>query len=220
MKVVIAGGTSGIGLATAQAFRSAGAEVIVTGRDTAKIAVLPAGIRGIVVADLSDFFAEVGPFDHLVLALGGSKGIGMFRELDLDVLQEGFEEKFFPHLRYLQAALPYVTGSVTFISAVSGHTHFPGVSGLAAINGALEVITPILAKELQPLRVNAVSPGVIDTPWWDFVPARAEALAGYAQATPVGRVGQAGDVASVVAMVAQHTFVTGQVVTVDGGLGL
>jgi NAD(P)-dependent dehydrogenase (short-subunit alcohol dehydrogenase family) len=220
MKVVIAGGTSGIGLATALAFHSAGAEVIVTGRNAAKIAALPAGIRGVIVADVLEFFVEAGPFDHLVLALGGSKGIGMFRELDLNVLQEGFEEKFFPHLRYLQAALPYVTGSVTFISAVSGHAHFPGVAGLAAINGALEIITPILAKELQPLRVNAVSPGVIDTPWWDFVPARAEAFDGYAKATPVGRVGQAADVADVVAMIAQHGFITGQVVTVDGGLAL
>jgi NAD(P)-dependent dehydrogenase (short-subunit alcohol dehydrogenase family) len=227
MKAIIAGGASGIGLATAQALAAQGQEVVVTGRNPEKLAALPPNIRGAQVdstdrSALEAFMAATGPFDHLVLALSGAKGVGLFKDLDLQVLKEGFEEKFFPHLYTLQAALPYLMGSVTFITAVSGHARFPGIAGVASINGALEVIIPVLAKELQPVRVNAVSPGVIDTPWWSFLPetAKGEAFAGYARTTPVGRVGRPEDVAEVIVQLIHHTFITGQVITVDGGLGL
>ena len=75
-----------------------------------------------------------------------------------------------PQLSCLQAALPTLnkSGSVTFISAVSAQVTMPGVAGIGAVNGMLLTVTPILAVELRPLRVNVVAPGVIDTPWWDF----------------------------------------------------
>lgn len=233
MKVVIAGGTSGIGLTTARILAVNGTDVVITGRDPKKLkealASLPENVQGqcIDAADLAaqkDFFATTGQFDHLVLALSGHKGLGLFRELDLVQLRQGFEEKFFLHLQTLQAALPYLSenGSATMITAVSGHARFPGISGIGAINGALEMMVPILAKELQPLRVNAVSPGAIDTPWWSFLPeeARNDAFRQYAQATPVRRMGQPEDVAHVIHQLIGNTFITGQVITVDGGLGL
>lgn len=233
MKVVIAGGTSGIGLATAALLAKEGKEVFITGRNEQKLqqalATLPSSARG-QAADSTDIptlkttMAATGGIDHLVLALSGGKGAGLFKDLDLVQLREGFEEKFFPQLQTLQAALPYIAarGSITFISAVSGHARMPGIAGLAAINGALEVIVPILAKELQPIRVNAVSPGIIDTPWWDFMPAdvRSETFRQYAQSTPAGRIGQPEDVARMIALLIGNTFITGQVMTIDGGLGL
>jgi len=233
MKVIIAGGTSGIGLATAALLANNGAEVIITGRKREKmeqaLATLPAAVKGQLadaadVAALKACMAAAGQIDHLVLALSGAKGGGLFRDLDLAQLRAGFEEKFFPQLQALQAALPYMAanGSVTFITAVSAQAKAPGVSGLGAINGALELMVPVLAKELKPLRVNAVSPGVIDTPWWGFLPeeARRETFSQYAQAAPAGRVGKPEDIAAAIAQLISNTFITGQVLTVDGGLGL
>lgn len=233
MKVIIAGGTSGIGLATAALLANKGAEVIITGRNREKmeqaLATLPATVKG-QLADAADgealksCMAAAGQIDHLVLALSGAKGGGLFRDLDLAQLRAGFEEKFFPQLQALQAALPYMTsnGSVTFITAVSAQAKAPGVSGLGAINGALELMVPVLAKELKPLRINAISPGVIDTPWWSFLTeeARRETFSQYAQAAPAGRVGKPEDIAQAIVQLISNTFITGQVLTVDGGLGL
>lgn len=233
MKVVIAGGSSGIGFATANMLAQQGMDVIITGRSEEKmkqaLATLPSSVKGVCIdstnaSALKSFMAATGKIDHLILALSGAKGVGMFKDLDLAVLREGFEEKLFPQLETLQAALPYLTtgGSVSIISAVSAHARFPGIAGVSAINAALEAIVPILAKELQPTRVNAVSPGVIDTPWWSFLPedAKKEAFGQYAQSTPVGRVGKPEDVAQVLVQLVNNTFITGQVITVDGGMGL
>ena len=233
MKTVIAGGTSGIGLATAAMLAQEGKEVIITGRNEQKLAQalasLPKGVSGQIVDStnplaLQQFMAATGSFHHLVLALSGAKGAGLFKDLDIAVLREGFEEKLFPQLYTLQAALPYLAagGSVTFISAVSGHARHAGISGLAAINSALEAIVPILAKELQPTRVNAVSPGVVDTPWWSFLPddARRDLFKQYGQTSPAGRVGQPEDIAGLITHIINNSFITGQVITIDGGLAL
>jgi NAD(P)-dependent dehydrogenase (short-subunit alcohol dehydrogenase family) len=233
MKVLIAGGSSGIGLATAALLANEGAEVTITGRSPQKmeqaLATLPASVEGR-LADAADAdqlkacLAATGNIDHLVLALSGAKGGGLFKTLDLAQLRAGFDEKFFPQLQTLQAALPYMGpgGSVTFITAVSAQARAAGTGGLAAINGALELMVPILAKELQPLRVNAISPGVIDTPWWHFMAEkdRRETFRQYAAATPAGRVGQGEDIAHAIRLLISNTFITGQVLTVDGGLGL
>ncbi|WP_292379872.1 SDR family oxidoreductase, partial [Mesorhizobium sp.] len=91
--------------------------------------------------------------------------------LDLADIGGGVDEKIKPQLGCLQAALPTLNkaGSVTFISAVSAQIAAPGIAGIGAINGMLLTVVPILAVELKPLRVNVVAPGVIDTPWWDFL---------------------------------------------------
>jgi NAD(P)-dependent dehydrogenase (short-subunit alcohol dehydrogenase family) len=86
----------------------------------------------------------------------------------------------------------------------------------------LTIVTPVLAAELKPLRVNAVTPGVVDTPWWDFVAAeqRQAAFAEYAGKAPVGRIGTPDDIASAIAFLIGNSFVTGHVLTCDGGLRL
>jgi NAD(P)-dependent dehydrogenase (short-subunit alcohol dehydrogenase family) len=159
-----------------------------------------------------------------VLALGGGRGFGPFATLDLAEVRSGFEEKAWLHFACAQAALPTIRkdGSITFISAVSAEMAAPGTAGLAAINGALSVATPVLAAELRPLRVNAVSPGVVETPWWDFMDPeqRREAFTAYASRTPVGRVGTPDDIAKAIAFLIDDDFVTGHVLTCDGGLRL
>ena len=156
--------------------------------------------------------------------MGSGRGFGPFATLDLGEVRRGFEEKVWPHLACAQAALPTIRkdGSITFISAVSAEMAAPGIAGLAAANGALTVVTPILATELRPLRVNAVTPGVVDTPWWDFLDAeqRSGAFAEYAAKSPVGRVGAPDDIAKAIAFLIADSFVTGHVLTCDGGLRL
>ncbi|MBN9269912.1 MAG: SDR family oxidoreductase [Mesorhizobium sp.] len=147
---------------------------------------------------------------------------GRLRAIIDFLIGRGVDEKIRPQLACLQAALPTLrkSGSVTFISAVSAQVAMPGVAGIGAINGMLLTVAPILAVELKPLRVNVVAPGVIDTPWWDFLPdeQRQAVFAEYAGKTPVGRIGRADDVASAIGFLVSNGFMTGQVLTCDGGL--
>ena len=232
-RVVILGGTSGIGLATAEALTEAGAEVLIAGRDPAKLQTalqrLGAGARGEAIdagdrAALEALYRNFGSFHHLVITLSGAAGAGLFRELKLDDLRHGFEAKFWPHLNAAQTALPYLAadGSILFVSAASAGNALPGTAGLAAINGAIEMMVPILAGELKPVRVNAVSPGVVDTPWWDHLPAeqRAGVLAGVSAGSAVGRPGRPDEIADAVTFMLGSAFTTGTILHCDGGIGL
>ncbi|MFJ9743852.1 SDR family oxidoreductase, partial [Streptomyces sp. NPDC101166] len=129
-----------------------------------------------------------------------------------------------PQVRILKAALPHLDshGSVTLVTAASARSAFPGTAGLAAINGALNAMVAPLAVELAPLRINAVAPGVIDTPWWDRVPEaqRTALFDGLVATTPVGRVGRPEDVAAAIHLLAVNGFTTGVVLDVNGGTGL
>ena len=228
---VILGGSSGVGLATAKHLLGLGFAVTITGRDAAKLEAARTTIGGGVTTIVADAgneaamraaFAQIGPFDHLVLALSGGKGIGPFATLPVATLRQGFDEKFFAHVTAAQAALPTLrqTGSIVFISAVSAQGAMPGSAGVAAINAAVAQLVPVLANELKPIRVNGVSPGVIDTPWWDFLPAdqKSSAFAGFAARTPVGRVGKPEDVAQAIGFMLTNGFMTGHTLICDGGV--
>lgn len=232
-RVLVMGGSSGIGEASAALFAAQDAEVVITGRDEGRLAEAAARlgekvaireVDGMSQEAVAAFFAEDTSYDHLVLALSSGSGAGPFATLDLDRLRGGFEGKFWVHLRVLQAALPRLRtgGSVTLVTASSARAALPGTVGLAAVNGALEAMVRPLATELAPLRVNAVSPGVIATPWWDKLPAeqREAHFAEHAAMLPVGRVGTAQDVAQAVVLAATNGFITGNVIEVNGGLTL
>jgi NAD(P)-dependent dehydrogenase (short-subunit alcohol dehydrogenase family) len=167
-------------------------------------------------------FAKIGTIDHLVLALGSGKGLGPFASISLSDVHQGFEEKVFPHFATAQAALPFLAknGSITFISAITAHAAMPGTAGIGTANAAIAALVPILAVELRPLRVNAVSPGVIDTPWWEFLNGdqRTALFADYAAKTPVGRVGKPEDIAATIVFLISNSFMSGEVIVCDGGL--
>jgi NAD(P)-dependent dehydrogenase (short-subunit alcohol dehydrogenase family) len=225
-RVAIVGASSGIGRATAEVLAEAGFDVLAVGRNAEKLGQLEGGIR-VHAADASDeqqmrrAYETFGVFEHLVLTPSSSRGIGTFAELDLNELRAGFDGKFWPFVVALQQAIPFLesSGSVTFVTAASSGGSMPGTAGLAAINAALEGMIPVLAVELAPRRVNAISPGVVDTPWWSAFPAhvREEVFANYARSTTLGRVADANDIADAIRFLIQNTYVTGNILRLDGG---
>jgi NAD(P)-dependent dehydrogenase (short-subunit alcohol dehydrogenase family) len=174
--------------------------------------------------DRARALAEIGSFDHLVLALSGGKGAGLFAQVAPADLRSGFEAKFWMHFSLAQESLPYLSqsGSITFVSAISARAANPGTAGLSAINSAIEGLVRPLAVELRPRRVNAVSPGVIDTPWWNWMPEdqKRETFEKFAAATPAGRVGRPEDIAEAIVFLIGNSFMTGCVLECDGGLRL
>lgn len=229
--VVILGGSTGIGLASAQHFSGLGFQVTITGRDAAKLeAAKKTPAIATVAADASDAdamrkaFREIGPFDHLVLAFGSRKGLGPFASIDIKDVEQGFKEKVFSQFACAQAALPHLRkdGSIVFVAAVSAHGAAPGTAGIGSQNAAVAAFVPILAAELKPLRVNGVSPGIIDTPWWDWLPPdqKSAAFSDFASKLPVGRVGRPEDIASAIGFLVTNGFMTGHVIVSDGGMRL
>ena len=231
-RLAVLGGSAGIGLAVARRMAAAGAEVTLGGRDRQRLddacGLLDAA-AGIVVdaedpSSLGAFFADAGPIDDLVITVtrrGGAGPVGALAETDL---VGAFAGKPVAHLRAIALALPTLSehGSITLVTAGSAQSAFPGTVGLAAVNGALEAAIGPLAVELAPRRVNAVSPGVIETDWWSAMPDddRAATLATFAARAPVGRNGAADDVAGAIAALIDNTFITGVVLPCDGGLRL
>jgi NAD(P)-dependent dehydrogenase (short-subunit alcohol dehydrogenase family) len=231
--VAIIGGSSGIGLATAAHLLEKGYRVTITGRDAAKLQAATQSLNGeltTVAMDAADFtglteaFQAIGPLDHLVLALGGGNGAGPFATVDLADVRKGFEQKTMAHFACAQACLPHLSkqGSITFVSAVSAQAAMPGTAGLGAINAAIAALAPILAVELKPIRVNCVSPGVVDTPWWDFLSEEQKepTFANFAAHTPVGRVGDPREIAEAIAFLIGNGFTSGHTLICDGGIRL
>jgi len=229
---MVFGGSSGIGEASARALLGKGHAVTITGRDEAKLAqagqrLAAHGAVCTVVADALDraavehAFEVSGPVADVVICVSGGKGAGSFRELDLNDVRGALEQKTMAQLTVAQVAAQRLSddGSITFVTAASARSVIRGTAGLAAVNGALEALVPILALELAPIRVNAVSPGIIHTPWWDGMPSAArDAFFNTAISTlPVGRVGFPEEVGELIASIASAGFLTGSVYEIDGG---
>ena len=229
-RVVVAGGTSGIGFAVAEAAAHSGAEVIIASSKPERVAAalerLPQGTRGEALdftdeAQVSAFFARVGAIDHLVYTAGESLLLQNLAELSIEAAQRAFEVRYWGALKAVKYGTPHLRagGSITLTSGVASSRPLPAWTIPSSILGAIESLTRTLAVELAPLRVNAVAPGVLRTALWDNMSeADREGLYDYiAEKMPVRRVGEASDVAQTYLYLMQQGFSTGQVIIVDGG---
>ena len=228
--VAVIGASSGIGLETARLLAGRGARVTLGSRDRGRLdaAVKEIGGGTAVVVDgenadsLRRFFAEAGPITDLVITMTRRGGGAPATDLAETDLEGAFRGKTIAHLRAVALALPALAPDCSVTLVTAGSYSLPGTAPLAAANGALEAAIRPLAVELAPRRVNAVSPGVIETGWWDEVPAQArqDILKEFAQRVPVGRNGRPQDVAHAIAALIENGFVTGVVFPCDGGLRL
>jgi NAD(P)-dependent dehydrogenase (short-subunit alcohol dehydrogenase family) len=232
-RIVVLGGTSGTGLATAKAAARLGAQVTVVSRRQASVdqalADLPPGTCGR-AADLTDtdqvlrLFDDLDSIDHLVFTAGEPLLLMSLDTLDLDKAREFFTLRYFSALWAVHAAMPHLRpgGSITLTAGIVSQRPGPDWAVVASVCGAVESLTRALAVELAPIRVNAVSPGVVRSPLWDSMPqaSRDQMYRDTAASIPAGRVGEVGDLAQAYLFCLTQPYATGTVLTIDGGFAL
>lgn len=229
-RAVIIGGGSGIGLATARAMAAHGADVTIAGRTASKLEqaaatsaqtlqwqVLDASLE----AQVQHFFESQTAFDHVVLCANAGGTLGAFANLDLQAMRAYLDNKLWAYLNVLKhvgSALK-AGGSVTLVNGAASQLAVPGMGALAVANGGLDALVRTLALELAPSRVNAVAPGVVETPYWDKMDSvtRQAFFEAAARSVPTRRIGQPEDVADAILFLAGNGFITGTVLLVDGG---
>ena len=166
-------------------------------------------------------FERMGELDHLVFTAGEALQLMDLRSMDIKLAQGFFPLRYFGTLSAVKAAAPRIRpgGSIVLSSGIAGDRAGSGWSVGASICGAVESLTRALAVELAPIRVNAVSPGLIRTPLWARIPAadREQMYASVAGSIPVGRVGEAQDIADAFLFLMNQGFATGSIITVDSG---
>ncbi len=232
-RLVIIGGSSGMGLATAKAAAHRGAQVVIAGRSADKLEkarkeigprvteALPLDVRD--ETAVRAFFDRVGPFDHLTTP-GSSVQGGPFLTRELVAARADFDSKFWGQYQAAKYGAPHIRpgGSIVFFAGIYSQRPPASASIYAAINSGIEGLARALAVELAPIRVNAVSPGLIDTPiYGGMAPAQKEEIfLAYGDAAPVHRVGRPEEVAETVLYLMVNTFTTGSTLYVDGGFTL
>lgn len=232
-QVLVIGGGSGIGLALARRLTEAGDEVTIVGRDAAKLqraqtdlgrpTRLTTFVADVTVEnDVKALFAGCGRLDHIVCtAADVTDAYELLPALDLAAVRRAIDSKIIGPILIAKHGTPTLVpnGSLSFVSGIAAYRPMPRGTMVATINAALEGLVRALAVELAPIRVNAASPGWVDTPIWQAIAGerKAEVLAGMAARLPVGRVGRPEDVADALAFLMGNGFTTGTVLHVEGG---
>jgi len=233
--IVVIGGSSGIGLAVARRSLDDGATVVIAGRSQQRLDAAradlartgpPAGRLSAHPVDIGDpaqvtrLFERVGTLSHLVVT-AADLPYGPVVSLSEDSILRAVRSKILGPLFAAQQAAPRITkpGSITFTSGIAASRPAPGGALAATVNGALESMVLALALELAPIRVNAVSPGWVDTPVWDRLATpdvKNARMADLAARLPARRLGRPEDIANAVAFLIADTFVTGTVLHAEG----
>jgi NAD(P)-dependent dehydrogenase (short-subunit alcohol dehydrogenase family) len=229
-RVVVIGGSSGMGLATAKLLSKEGAQVIIASRSRDKLKDALPAISGISEArqldfskedEVQEFFNSLGAFNHLVLMAAGKPAWGKLSDIQSSVLESAFKTKFWGYFLCAKYGAPHIRekGSILFTIGGAARSAIAGTAGVASVNGAIMCMAMTLAKELAPIRVNVLSPGLVDTPAYNWMSTE-EKKAFFRQMggnLPVGRVGQPDDLAQAALYLISNSFTTGAILDVDGG---
>jgi NAD(P)-dependent dehydrogenase (short-subunit alcohol dehydrogenase family) len=230
--VMIVGGTSGIGLAVASEVAERGGNPIVLSRReesvTRALNSLPAGARGGTL-DLTDprsvasLATDYGPIDHLVYTAGEALELVRVADMTPEVVRGFFETRLIGAISVVRAVAPvlHAGSSITLTSGSAARRPGAGWGLGASICGAMNSLTLALAVELAPVRVNAVSPGVVRSPLWaNLSDDDRDGMYESGSQLPVGRVGEVDDVALAYVYAMEQEYGTGAIISVDGGTAL
>ncbi len=226
--VLVVGRGGGLARAIVLAARDTGATVVAAGRHQEVLKAVYGGEPGISteVADLTDEYSiaalgeRLGSVDHVV-STASARARGRVPDLDRDAIRLSFDTKVIGPLMLAKHLAPRMKpgGSFVIFSGVAAAKIAVGTLGVAITNAAADTLARSLALELAPIRVNAVSPGVIDTGAWDALgeQGKADYFADMSARNPARRIGTANDVANAVLFALTSTFLTGQTLHIDGG---
>ncbi len=226
--VVVIGGSSGIGLACARAAYEARAYVVLTGRSDSKLAqakrrigedVSPFSADAANESEMCALFEEIPHVDHLIVAAAETVSASVTEARESE-MRSTVDTRLWGGFHAAKHAAPRMNGgSITFISGTSSRRPYAGSAFVAASCGAIESFARALALELAPTRVNVIRAGIVDTPLLDafYGEQREEVVRELAASLPIGRIGRPEDIADGAMFLMRNSFVTGTVLTIDGG---
>ena len=229
-KVIVLGGTSGIGLATAFAAANEGASVIVVSSNQQNVdealKILPQGSKGF-AADLGDekqiehLFKNIGEFDHLIFTAGDALNFSELSGLNIEEAKQSINLRFWGAIMAAKHGAPFLSknGSITLTTGALGQKPRKGTVVIAGMASAIEGLTRALAIELAPIRVNAVCSGTVRTNLLVSM-GETEREAFFSQVGSkllTGKVGDPKDLAEAYLYLMRGSFTTGQIIVVDGG---
>lgn len=229
-KIVIIGGSAGIGFATAKAADAKDARIIIVSSSQERIDKalknLSGNAKGFVADagnehELKNLFEQIGNFDHLVYTAGDIIEAGLLSETNIEQSKQFFNVRFWGALSAVKYATPLINkgGSVTLTSGIASERPYKGWGLGASMTSAMEGFTRAMAMELAPIRVNVVSPGIVKTDLWSAIPEenREQFFSHSANLLPVGKVASPEDMALSYIYLMEQTYSTGQTIIADGG---